>query len=197
MTVFIMVKRLFFPWLFVSAAVSFSYSAGIMFQKERVDAVIRAPDMLEIRGTYWFVNKDTLPSSAALFYPFPIDSFSAYPHYLSVARLPDKKPLRFDTFSNGIRWPITLAVKGCDSIRVVYRQRVKRMQGRYIITTAKVWGRALSSAEFSVTVPPGMVLDYWSFIADTTFLRNDTLVYRYRRAPFSPEADMLLRWRNK
>lgn len=174
-----------------------SYSAGIIFQKERIDAVIRAPDTLEIRGTYWFVNEDVSATSAAIYYPFPIDSFSAYPHYITVARLPQKKPVHFDTLPEGIRWDIRFSAKARDSILVVYRQRVGRMQGRYIVTTAKLWGRPLQSADFSVTVPPGMILDYWSFMSDSTCSRNDTMVYRSHHSPFFPNADMLMRWRCK
>jgi hypothetical protein len=190
--------KLFFPlWLLFTAVLFPSSSTGIMFQKERIDAVIRTVDTLEIRGIYWFVNEDASATSAAIYYPFPIDSFSAYPHYITVTRLPKKKPVRFDTLPEGIRWEMTLAAKGGDSVLVVYRQRIGRMQGRYIVTTAKLWGRPLQSAKFSVTVPPGLILDYWSYKYDTLYTHMDTLIYHSRYAPFSPEVDMLIRWRCK
>jgi hypothetical protein len=192
-----MFKQFFPLWLLVPAAIFPSYSAGIMFHKERVDAVVRAPDTLEIRGIYWFVNEDPTATSAAIYYPFPLDSLSAYPHFITVTRLPQKQPVRFDTLHEGIRWDMKFAAKAGDSIRVVYRQRVSRMQGRYIVTTAKLWGRPLRSADFSVTVPPGMILDHWSFVYDSTNSHNDTLIYYVHRSPFSPDADMLMQWRSK
>ena len=190
--------RIFLPlWLLIIAAVFPSYCVGISFQKERVDAVICAPDTLEIRGIYWFVNEDATAISAAIYYPFPIDSVSAYPHYITVARLPRKQPIRFDTLPDGIRWDMHLKGKCGDSVLVVYRQLNSRMQGRYIVTTARLWGKPLRSAEFSIAVPPGIILDYWSFQYDSIDSHRDTLIYRSRHAPFSPDVDMLMRWRCK
>jgi len=194
---FIMFKKIF-PLLLLCTAVVFpSYSAGIMFKKERIDAVIRSPDTLEIRGIYWFFNEDASATSAAIYYPFPLDSLSAYPHYITVTRLTQKQPIRFDTLPEGIRWDMKFSAKDGDSVLVVYRQRVSRMQGRYIVTTARLWGRPLQSAKFSVTVPPGLILDYWSYKYDTLCIQGDTLIYYSRHAPFSPEVDMLMRWRYK
>jgi hypothetical protein len=190
-------RKIFFPrWLLLlSVACSPCFGAGIVFQKERVDAIILSPDTLEIRGIYWFVNEDASPTSAAVYYPFPIDSFSIFPHYITLARLFRKQPIRFDTLQEGIRWNMTLAAKSGDSVQVVYRQHVNRMQGRYIVTTAKLWGRPLQSAEFSVKVPAAINLDYWSYQYDTLDSHKDTIIYYFHRAPFSPDADILMRWR--
>ena len=193
------------PFLKVTAAAYFSIlttftmatGGGISFPKERIDALIRSPDTLEIQGIYWFVNADKSPVSTAIYYPFPIDSFGAYPHFISLTRLADKRPMHFDTLPEGIQWTQSLAGGATDSIRVVYCQRIRHQQGRYIVTTAKLWGRPLKRADFSVTVPPKILLDFWSYPCDSVGSKSDSLTYHCHYAPFSPDADMLMRWRSK
>ena len=169
-------------------------ASGIMFFKERIDAIIRAQDTMEIRGVYWFINEDKSALSISIYYPFPVDSFSAYPHMIELERLPTNQPIPFDTLREGIRWRMKIESQAVDSVRVIYRQRVNHLRGKYIVTTAKHWGRPLQSADFSVSIPPQLSLDYWSFQYDSLSQKGDTIIYHRHSAPFSPDADMLMRW---
>ncbi len=181
--------------LALSSLAGTAAGGGLMFQRERVDATIRACDTLEIRGIYWFVNEDTAPVSTPIYYPFPIDSFSAYPHSIELARLADKRPMNFSRLPEGIEWDMTLVAGTVDSFQVVYRQVVRRGRGNYIVTTAQAWGRPLQKADFSVTVAPPSVMTFWAFRNDSLTAVGDTLIYHAHYEPFSPVVDMSMRWR--
>jgi hypothetical protein len=183
--------------LLVSGCIWLGLKGEILFPCERVDAVILAPDTLEIAGTYWFVNRGKVLAPVTIFYPYPIDSDLTYPSFSSVTRLRDMHTVKFDVMPTGIRWTMTLASMARDSFQVVYRQHVENGHGRYIVTSGMLWRRPLECADFSVKVPPQLTLAFWNFKCDTVEVRKDTLIYRCRYTPFVPNTDMQLKWVRK
>ena len=168
--------------------------AGISFRKESITASIVACDTLEIRGIYYFCNSDSLPASTTIYYPFPVDSTLVYPHYIEVVRLADRLPVSFLQKTEGITWKQKVPSRFTDSVRVVYRQRVRHRCGRYILTTTQYWKKPLERAEFTVISAAGITLDFWTFQADSVRMQNGRLVYHSHQKNFLPESDMLLEW---
>jgi hypothetical protein len=175
-------------------AATAAYAKGISFPRERVDATIISKDTLQINGIYWFANQTNTKTTATIYYPFAIDSSSEFPDYIKLTNLSAEKPVKYKTVHNGIQWNISLDAGAVDSFLVVYRQKVRNMSACYIVTSAKMWGQPLETADFSVKVPSGIVLDYWAFKCDSVVTQNDTLIYNARYSPFSPIADMIMQW---
>jgi hypothetical protein len=178
--------------LFIAATIT--QASGIFFPRERVDATICSKDTLQINGVYWFANKTNKAAATNIYFPFAIDSFSLFPHYIELTNLSAKKPVKFNALPKGIQWKLSLEAGAVDSFLVVYRQKTSNMSACYIVTSALMWGRPLETADFSVKVPSGIVLDYWSFRCDSVVTQKDTLIYNANYSPFSPVADMLMRW---
>jgi hypothetical protein len=170
-------------------------AGGIIFEKERIDASVVACDTLEISGIYYFVNKDSAVRTARIYYPFPVDSFHDYPHSIRIIRLSKKRDTAYDVLPEGIGWTLSIAPGATDSIRVIYRQKIHHGQGRYILTTTELWNRPLDKADFTVTLPPRITLEYWSFQFDSLSENGGSITYFVRRRLFLPAGDMLMKWR--
>ncbi len=176
------------------STLSTARNRGIFFRRERIEATVIACDTLKIKGTYFFENTDSLSHTTSIYYPFPVDSILAYPHFIELIRSSGKLDTTFAKVTKGIRWRMTVGAGETDSIVVTYMQKTTTAQGRYILTTTKFWGKPLKDATFTVAVPDGITLAFWSFTSDTVFTRNDALVYSTRRSDFLPGEDMVLRW---
>jgi hypothetical protein len=169
-------------------------NSEISFKKESIAVRINGCDTLEIVADYYFSNTDTTEASTMIYYPFPIDSIDFYPHYITVSHLKDGKSVRYVQKDDGVTWDLKVNRLSIDSIRVVYRQRVSERKGRYILTTTKYWKKPLEQADFSVSVPEHITLNYWSFQFDSVNIQNENTIYRARKIAFLPDADMMLEW---
>jgi hypothetical protein len=168
--------------------------AGIIFQKESIVAVITACNTLEIQGTYYFLNNDTSTMSTVIYYPFPVDSSLLYPHYISVVRLSNHEKISYIQKQEGISWYQITPPGSTDSIQVTYRQKTRKTNGRYILTTTQDWQRPLEQAAFTVITPDNITLSYWSFQYDSVSMRNGRMYYYSFQKNFFPNSDMLLKW---
>jgi hypothetical protein len=167
---------------------------GISFNHERIEATVIACDTLEIRGTYFFENTDSLKHTTSIYYPFPVDSIHDYPFFIELKRSSGKIDSSYVAVEKGIRWRMSVGAGEIDSIVVTYRQKTDGARGRYILTTTRFWGKPLEHAAFTVTVPDRITLTYWSFTSDTLYTRKGRLVYSAQRTDFLPGEDMLMKW---
>lgn len=171
-----------------------SMAGSISFKRERIEASIIACDAFEIKGTYFFENSDSVKHGTSIYYPFPVDSIHTFPYSIELQRSDGKIDSSYVVAEKGIRWRMSVDARAIDSITVTYRQKIRSGQGRYILTTTKYWGKPLEHAAFTVAVPEGITLSYWSFSSDTLYERNGMLVYGAERTSFLPQQDMLMRW---
>lgn len=169
-------------------------TAGVAFQREAITATITACDTLEIQGIYFFVNSDTSIMSIGIDYPFPVDSTSEYPHYIAVVRLASNQPIEYIKRQMGISWSQSIPARTTDSIKVIYRQKIKQANGCYILSTTQNWKRPLEQAAFTVITPSNITLSYWSFQSDSVSINNGRIYYYSQKKNFFPERDMLLEW---
>ena len=167
---------------------------GISFKRERIEASIIACDTFEIKGTYFFENSDSLQHNTSIYYPFPVDSVHTFPYFIELRRSSGRIDTSYIVVDKGIRWRMSVDAQSVDSVTVTYRQKSHSGLGRYILTTTKYWGKPLEHADFTVAVPEGITLSYWSFSSDTLFERNGKLIYGAEKTSFLPREDMLMRW---
>lgn len=178
-------------YCFLMAVQSF---AGITFKKENITVSIIACDTLEVQGIYFFENRDSSSATMMIHYPFPVDDSWQYPHLISVENLSERKPVDFITKRDGVNWYLSLPPLSVDSTKVIYRQRVFRLRGRYILTTTQDWGKPLEKAAFKVVVPENSTLTYWSFQSDSVSVKNGQVIYQAWKENFYPEEDLMLEW---
>jgi hypothetical protein len=166
----------------------------LSFLKEDITFTICAPDTIEILGIYWFSNTGDESVTTTIFYPFPLDSNAAFPHYIDVKRYDSRKAIAYRQLTNGIEWRQTVPARGLDSVLVVYRQKVKKGIGQYIVSTTKLWDKPLQKADFKVRVPPNTLMTFWTFQTDSMCTNNDTLIYYSQFKSFMPDEEMNVRW---
>ena len=56
---------------------------------------------------------------------------------------------------SGVRWWIPPCPGDSIAAEAVYRQKIETEYARYIVTTARVWGRPIRFASFEIRLPPG------------------------------------------
>lgn len=181
----------FVLYCFLMAFQSFS---GITFKKENITVNIIACDTFEVQGIYFFENRDSSSATIMIHYPFPLDDSWQYPNYISVVNLTTRKSIHFVEKKDGVNWYLSLPPFSVDSTKVIYRQRVFRQRGRYILTTTRDWKKPLEEAAFKVVVPENSTLTYWSFQSDSVSVKNGQMIYQAWKENFYPEEDLLLEW---
>lgn len=172
-------------------------AGSILFERERIDAVLLSCDTLEISGIYYFSNIDSSAKTMSIFYPFPIDSFHIYPHFIRLVAMSKKQDTSYSMLSGGIGFNISVGPGKTDSIKIIYRQKIHHGQGRYILTTTKYWNKPFERADYSITFPLQITLNYWSFQFDSLAQNKDNITYFAHRKLFMPTEDMIMKWKCK
>ena len=166
----------------------------LSFCKENITFTICAPDTVEVSGIYWFSNTGDSSVSTIITYPFPVDSNAEYPYHIVVTRCSTRKPVVFKQFPFGIEWHQSVSARGFDSVLVIYRQKVKKGVGQYIVSTTKQWGKPLQKADFTLCVPRRITMTFWAFQADSLTATQDTILYHSHFKSFLPDGEMEVRW---
>jgi len=177
----------------VLTAPAFSQSPQpIVFDRETI-AVSIDTRYLRVEGTYFFTNKLGRAIVQPLFYPFPIDSLHPYPGFVEAKQ--SGRSLPIERREEGVVFNVALPASGVGSVTVVYEQECCDNTGCYILTTTSQWDNPLKEADFIVTVPVGIELEWMEYEAQLTDIEEDKTVYRFRRTGFAPAKDLCLRWR--
>lgn len=156
-------------------------------------------DSLRVRGTFLLLCREPVEESIPLFFPFPRDSL------LGGARM-DSLSFRAgaDTTVSG-RWEELLDGPGVrwwmppcpgDSIVAdfVYHQEIRAEYARYIVTSARIWGRPLRYAGFEIRLPPGAEPLDFSYPFERRGAGEETY-YAWETEGFFPDRDIVVRWR--
>jgi hypothetical protein len=170
-----------------------SYGA-VLFVKETIAVSILADDALQVRGTYWFGTADSSMSETRLYYPFPADTFSDYPFFIDISDASSSKAITFAKQEQGVSFPIAVKPGDTASVTVLYRQKVRNREGRYILTTTENWGRPLVDSRYSIGVPATLTLAYMSYECDSISRTGKFLVYSFFKKRFMPDRDLCFRW---
>jgi len=168
--------------------------AKLRFVRENIDVSVLMPDTIRVRGEYFFTASDSIVTMK-LFYPFPIDSHSLYPHAISVEKGPSREKASFDRGDRGILFSVSAKRGDTSCVKVVYEQRVTTNSGRYILTTTKNWGQPLINSRYTVSTPSNVILDFLSYECDSVAVRGEARVYSFYKKRFMPERDLIFVWR--
>jgi hypothetical protein len=143
-------------------------------------------DRVSVAGLYYMKNLTKLDKKVTFYYPFPVDSFHAYPDIILI-----DYPFRKDTA--GIYFEMSIPAGKVDSFKVLYQQKISGRQCRYVTLTTRQWRRPVKEAAFTVIAPGFLKLDInYPVIATETI--SDTVFHYIRLKRFYPEADLKIKW---
>jgi hypothetical protein len=170
----------------------------LVFDSEtvRLDVV---DDSLEVRAEFTFLCRTPTEAPIPLFFPFPIDSLLEGARMVSLAFRADagpSVPTRWEDLQGapGVRWWVPPCRGDSIVAESVYRQKLLTEYGRYILTTAQLWGRPLRWARFEIRLPPGAEPVAFSYPFERRSERGE-VIYVFEVRDFVPERDVVVRWR--
>jgi hypothetical protein len=178
-------KTFFFALLIAVISCSKSPAPQIDFYKENVVIDI-LKDQVSVVGIYYMKNLTKADKKVKFFYPFPVDSFQAYPDLILI-------DYPFDKDKEGIYFDMSFPARRVDSFKVLYQQKLKGRQCRYITLTTRQWQRPIQDAAFTVVAPGFLKLKInYPVVGKETI--NDTVFYYIRMKKFYPGADLEIKW---
>jgi hypothetical protein len=156
-------------------------------------------DSLEVRGTFLLLCREPIEAPLPLFFPFPRDSLLGGARMVSLRfRVGGDadSPGRWEEVpgNSGVRW-WTPPCQG-DSLvaEFVYRQDLHAEHARYIVTSARLWGRPLRYASFEIRLPAGVEPLDFSYPFECRGTGEETY-YFWETEGFFPDRDIIVRWR--
>jgi hypothetical protein len=167
---------------------------SLLFIKENIALSLLSSDTLQVKGNYFFSTIDSLTSRAPLFYPFPVDSFAAFPYFIDVRDSRTLKKMSFEKQEQGIAFSIDVKSGDTTEVSIMYNQTVANSRGRYILLTTGSWGRPLVDSRYSVSVPKTLTLSYMSYECDSVALSGKRLIYSFFKKQFMPDRDLSFIW---
>ena len=169
------------------AAISCNRPPGnpIDFFKENVVIDI-LKDRMNVTGIYYMKNLTGIDKRVTFYFPFPVDSFHAYPDIILI-----DYPFSKDTA--GIYFDLSIPAHRADSFKVLYQQKLTGRQCRYITLTTRQWQRPIKSAAFTVIAPEFLKLNI-NYPVKGRETIDDTVFYYIRLKNFFPGADLKIKW---
>ncbi|MEO0091114.1 MAG: hypothetical protein ABIK61_00145 [candidate division WOR-3 bacterium] len=125
---------------------------------------------------------------AKIFYPFPVDEFHNYPDSISIEKF------NYIQTDSGVYFTMRFRPQAIETLRVFYRQSLKRNQCRYILTTTKYWRNVLEQADFIIDVAVNLEDVQLSYRADSVIFRDNRRYYYLSKKKFMPEKDLIVKW---
>jgi hypothetical protein len=156
-------------------------------------------DSLEVRGTFTLLCRTPIEESIPLFFPFPVDSLLGGARMVSLAfraGADSALPARWEEppLAPGVRWWVPPCRGDSIVAEAVYRQKIKTEYARYILTTARLWGRPIRWAHFEIRLPSGAEPFDFSYPFERRSERGE-IYYAYEVRDFFPDRDIVVRWR--
>jgi hypothetical protein len=165
-----------------------SPAASIHFAREEIQMNVH-PGAVEITGMYHFTNTLPNPAAALIFYPFPLDSFHAYPDSVSIPGYV------FERNDSGVSFKLRFRPQVEDSFLAYYRQPLRGRQARYIVTTTREWERPLDQARFRIVVPVDFKDVRLSYRPDAVNRSDSVVTYSLTKHGFFPDKDIIVTWK--
>lgn len=158
-------------------------------------------DSLEVRGKYVLLCRTPTAEPVPLFYPLPRDSLLGGARMVSLAfragGADAAVPARWEELPDapGVRWWIPPCRGDSVVAEAVYHQKIITGYARYIVTTARIWGRPLRYASFEIRLPRGARPLDFSYLFEPRRADGETDYYLYEAKEFFPDRDIVVRWR--
>ena len=103
---------------------------------------------------------------------------------------PDK-PLVTVTKDSVVTFSLTIDPFSEKCLRIYYRQRHKKSEARYILSTTKNWEKPLEKAKYTLVVSKKLKLTFVSIPPEGEAEFDDVRIYKWKRKQFMPETDFL------
>jgi hypothetical protein len=170
----------------------------LIFDAEWVRLDIES-DSLEVRGTFLVLCREPVDESIPVFFPFPVDSLLGRARMVSLAFRTGADPAvpgRWEGIpgQSGVRWWLPPCRGDSLAADFVYRQEIRAAYARYILTTARLWGRPLRYAGFEIRLPPGAEPLDFSYPFERREGEEGTS-WVYEVEDFFPDRDITVRWK--
>jgi hypothetical protein len=94
----------------------------------------------------------------------------------------------------GVRWWMPPCRGDSLVAEFVYRQGIHAEYARYIVMSARLWGRPLRHAAFEIRLPPGVEPLDFSYPFERRGMGEDAC-YTWETEEFFPDRDIVVRWR--
>jgi len=156
-------------------------------------------DSLEVRASFTLLCRAPIAESIPLFFPLPVDSLLGGARMVSLAFRAgggSAVPTRWEELPGGpgVRWWVPPCPGDSLVAESVYRQRLVTGYARYILTTARLWGRPLRWARFEIRLPAGAEPLEFSYPFERR-TQGDEVYYAFEVRDFVPDRDLVVRWR--
>lgn len=165
----------------------------IDFYREKIEMKINKASF-KITGTYYFANKDNKEHSLTIYYPFVIDNVTSFPDSISVVYL-DGKEQEFIKRKNGISFTLYITENDTLIYKIHYRQKIISKKAEYILTTTKTWKEPFENAEYVITIPDQLDVEYIYPKPDIIEKGNDSIIYKSEKQNFMPDENLKVLWR--
>ena len=181
--------------LFFISVQGFGFSNIPIFEKEVIEIDI-LEDQCVTTGSYYFKNHSEQPINRVLFYPFPVDSNISYPDSIVVFN-PQNKEVPFSKTNNGIFFKINITSGSTECYIVKFYQQTSNKKYEYILSTTQFWKRPLASADFVITIPNILSLEYISLHYNRIEELKEGKKYFIHRNNFYPTENLIMEWVRK
>jgi hypothetical protein len=174
------------------------HAFSLVFDAEWVQLQVTG-DSLEVRGTFVLLCREPVEESIALFFPFPRDSLLGGARMVSLRFRTDDDanvPGRWEALPGdpGVRWWMPPCPGDSIVAEFEYHQEILAEYARYVVMTARVWGRPLRYAGFEIRLPPGAEPTELSYPFERRGTGEETY-WAWETEGFFPERDIVVRWR--
>lgn len=185
---------------FISLGLVFALSSicvgeTIIFHSEKMTFEVH-PDHCHVSGIYTFRNDSPVTVRKMLYLPFPDTGNLPFPDIISITTGTDT-PVAYKKSPNGIHFPVEIQPKSTIEILITYRQATPEKYFEYILNTTMKWHFPLTSAEFIISVPPGIEIEQISLKNPEISQNSSGTRYRIYRENFRTDKNLSLRWRLK
>lgn len=170
---------------------------AVEFPRETITMTVDSA-LVSIHGVYEFRNN--LPRNVELpvTFPFAVDESADYPHAVAVFVRADgdSVPVPFEERrpAHEVAFHLTLPASRTLHWEVRYRQRVHGSRGRYVLTSARAWGKPLESGDYRFVLPRALrVVEAWPE-PEREELAGERRVLSAHREAFLPDREMQISW---
>ncbi|MBN1881612.1 MAG: hypothetical protein JW885_05510 [Deltaproteobacteria bacterium] len=175
----------FFALLFLSGVLPV-----VRFTEEQIDITVY-PDRVHVRGTYVYDNFLPFPVIQGLTVPLPIDQDNPSPVLIRVAALkPAHEPFPVRYLLGAYRCEVTVPPRDSVTIMVEYIQYAPNKNACYLLTTTRLWRRAIERGEFRL-MPEGVEIIHSTY----PLIHADTHVLFFQKEDFMPTEDWDFSWK--
>jgi hypothetical protein len=172
----------------------------LVFDSETIRLDVRG-DSAEVIGTFTFRCRGAIDEPIPLFFPFPSDSLLGGARMVSLAyRMGAQEAIaaRWEVLPGapGVRWWVPPCEGDSLVAAFVYRQALVTGYARYILTTARLWGRPIRYAIFEIRLPAGAHPTDWSYPLEPSRDpdRASYASYFFEVRDLFPDRDLIVRW---